>query len=368
MDSGAATLEVDLGAVRRNWNLLNKTQTDNTCAAVVKANAYGLGAPEISACLAATGCTHFFVASLDEGIELRHLLSSQFIYVLSGVQEGQEVSLLDYNLVPVLNSMAQFERWEKATKDIKAAGSVLHIDTGMNRLGISVDEAEVLAMQQERMAAAQVKFIMSHLACSSDVNSAYNKKQLDRFSHIRRCFPALPASLSASAGIFLGKEYHHDLSRPGCAIYGVNPFDNRPCPVEPVVKLSAPILQLRTTTKDDETVGYGASVSVPKGTNIATVNIGYADGIHRILAGSNLHGYISGHAAPIIGRISMDLITLDVSHVPQDILYEGARVELINEQQDVNTVAKAANTIGYEILTSIGTRVKRHYYGHGQVN
>lgn len=368
MEDGSAILDVDIGAVLRNWNLLKQTHAQHACAAVVKADAYGLGVDEVAAALADAGCKQFFVATLDEAIELRQILTSQFIYVFSGVQRGEVEAFLDYNLIPVINSMSQFERWEEVAADTEAAAAVLHIDTGMNRLGISIDEAEKLATDQERMTKAQIRMIMSHLSCANDAHSERNQKQLDRFSHIRRCFPTLPASLSNSAGVFLGSHFHHDLARPGCAIYGINPFNDRPNPVEPVITLSAPILQLHTTQEENEAVGYGAAVTVPKGTRIATVGIGYADGLHRILSGTNLHGYIKGHAAPLIGRISMDIITLDVTHLPQNLLHEGERVELINRQQDVNAVAQAAQTIGYEILTSIKARVKRHYHGHGQAN
>lgn len=368
MRDGSAVLEIDIGAVTRNWNLLTQTHAHHNCAAVVKANAYGLGAEEISAALADSGCTQFFVATLDEGIELRQTLTSQFIYVLNGVQAGQEIDFFDYNLIPILNSMEQFERWEAAALHVEAASSVLHIDTGMNRLGISIDEAEKLAMEAERIEAAQIRFIMSHLACASEAGSTFNADQLSRFSHIRRCFPALSASLSNSAGVFLGEEYHHELARPGCALYGINPFDDRPCPVEPVVSLTAPILQIRTTEKSNETVGYGATVSLEKGSKVATVGLGYADGLHRILSNKGLHAYVGGHAAPIIGRVSMDLITLDVTHLPEEVIEEGARAEIINDRQDVNKLAALSDTIGYEILTSISPRVKRNYQGYGQAN
>ncbi len=368
MVSGSAVLQVDLDAILRNWKLLKQTHTSNACAAVVKANAYGLGVEEVSATLADAGCEHFFVATLDEAIELRQLLTSQFIYVFAGVQAGEENNFLDYNIIPVLNSMSQFERWELAAKDIKAAASVLHIDTGMNRLGISVDDAEKLAMDSSRINAAQTRFIMSHLSCASDSTSELNQLQRDRFDHVRKCFPNLPASLANSAGVFLGSAYHHDLARPGCALYGINPFEDKPSPVESVVSLHAPLLQLRTTQQDDEAVGYGADVIVPKGTRIATVGIGYADGLHRLLSGKNYQCTINGYKASVIGRISMDLITVDVSNIPHDKISEGSRVELINADHDVNYMASIAHTIGYEILTSIKARVKREYLRTRQPN
>ena len=369
MENGPAILEVDLSAIGRNWKLLKEKHHGKAVAAVVKANAYGLGVEEVSATLADAGCSHFFVATLPEAIELRQTLTSQFIYVFDGVQPGEEIAFLDYNIVPVLNSTAQFERWEAIAQETEAAASVLHIDTGMNRLGISIDEAEKLAMTPERLEATQVRFIMSHLACASNPDSPLNAMQLERFDHIRRCFPNLPASLANSAGILLDEHYHHDLGRPGCALYGINPFDGQtPCPVEPVVTLSAPILQIRTTLEENEPVGYGADVTVPKGTRIATVGIGYADGIHRILSGKDFYGFIGNHKAPVIGRISMDLMTLDVSHIPEASLSEATRVELINNQQTVNDVAELAGTIGYEIFTSIKARVSRVYVDQNTMN
>ncbi len=368
MKNGSAVLEIDLGAIARNWNLLRQTHSSNTCAAVVKANAYGLGMEEVAATLADAGCTHFFVATLDEAVKLRQILTSQFIYVFAGVQQDEEITFLDYNIIPVLNSMPQFERWEAIAKNTEAASAVLHIDTGMNRLGLCIDEAEKLAIESERLNTAQIRFIMSHLSCASQPTNEANAIQLERFNRIRRCFPTLPASLCNSAGVFLGEAFHHDLARPGCALYGISPFEDRPNPTESVVTLSAPILQLRTVENENESVGYGSENKLAKGTRIATIGIGYADGISRIISNTPLNGYIDGHAAPIIGCISMDLITLDVTHLPQEILFEGARVELINATQDVNIIAKAAQTIGYEILTNLKTRIKRDYHGTIQTN
>lgn len=368
MSEHVPILEVDLGAIVRNWRNLSQTHAQHSCAAVVKANAYGLGVDEIVAALADAGCQHFFVATLEEAVELRELLTSAFIYVFDGVQNGEETDFLEYNLLPVLNSMAQLDRWAAAAQDIEAAGSVLHVDTGINRLGLRIEEAEKLALQPEKLEQAQVRLLMSHLACASEPRAKLNQLQLDRFIHLRQCFPALPASLANSAGVFMDKSFHQDIARPGCALYGINPFDDRPNPVEPVATLSAPVLQVRTIENDHETIGYGATATAQKGARIATVAIGYADGLHRILSDSSLHGYIEGHAAPLIGRVSMDLITLDVSHIPEHLAQEGSRVELINKQQDVNAIARAAQTIGYEIFTRLSMRVKRAYHGHGQVN
>lgn len=356
-----ATLEVNLAAIVQNWQLLRQTHSSNHCAAVVKANAYGLGVEPVSAALADAGCSHFFVATLTEAIELRQLLTSQFIYVFSGVQQGEEHFFLEYNLIPVINDWAQFERWEKAVANVEAAPAALHVDTGMNRLGFSIDDAEKLAMEPERVAKAQIKLLMSHLACASDPAHPLNQQQVERFLRMRKCFPTLPASLANSAGIFLGKEFHHDLGRPGCALYGINPSDERPNPMQNVVSLTAPILQVRHTTAEFEPVGYSATVNVPRDTRIATVGIGYADGLHRILSGTNIGGTIGGHFAPLLGRVSMDLVMLDITRLPADICHAGARVEFIGASQLVDVVAKAAQTIGYEVLTSITKRVTRIY-------
>lgn len=359
-----ASLEVDLDALRRNWQLVKATHSGQDCGAVVKADAYGLGVETVAATLADAGCHHFFLATLEEGIQLRQLLTSQFIYVLNGVQPGETTGFLDYNLLPVLNNMPQFLRWEKAAAAIEAAGSVLHVDTGMNRLGFSLDEAEKLAMEPERLEKAQVRLLMSHLSCAAEPEHPLNARQLQRFSHIRKCFPALPASLSNSAGIFLHKHYHHDLGRPGCALYGINPYTQRPNPMEPVVTLTAPVLQCHTSNTEMDTVGYGATGKVTPGTRLATVALGYEDGLPRCLSEGKSYGWFGQHKAPIIGSISMDLVTLDVSAVPEALCKPGKRATFIGPHQSVDQLAAQAGTIGYEILTGMGNRLQRLYTGH----
>lgn len=355
------TLEVNLSAIVQNWQLLRHTHTQHHMAAVVKANAYGLGVGPVAAALADAGCTHFFVATLAEAIELRKLLTSQFIYVFAGVQQDEERHFLDYNLIPVLNDWHQLERWEKAVANTEAAASALHVDTGMNRLGFTMDDVEKLALQPERLKKAQVRLLMSHLACGSEPSHSLNAEQSQRFRRVRQLLPGIAASLANSAGVFLGSEFHHDLGRPGCALYGINPSDERPNPMQQVVTLTAPVLQIRTVTAEMEPVGYSATVMVPRGTRIATVGIGYADGLHRILSGTQVGGYLQGHYAPLLGRVSMDLIMLDVTRLPADICHPGARVEIIGPHQTVDTMASFAQTIGYEVLTSISPRVTRKY-------
>jgi alanine racemase len=355
------TLDVDLAALVRNWQLLKQTHNRQQCAAVVKANAYGLGVEPVAAALADAGCQHFFVATLPEAIELRQLLTSQFIYVFDGVQHDEARTFLSYNLIPVLNDWGQLQEWEKAVKNTTAASAVLHVDTGMNRLGFSKDEAEKLALEPERVAACHIRMVMSHLACADTPGHPLNEQQREAFLHVRKCFPTLSGSLANSAGIFLNTHYHHDMGRPGCALYGINPTPERPNPVEPVATLSAPVLQVRTTGKQEEFVGYGASEKVLPGTRIAVVAAGYADGWQRILSGSGVYGYINGHKVRQIGRVSMDLTTFDVTNLPDGECEPGMKLEFINKQQDVNMVAARAQTIGYEIFTGITKRVRRNY-------
>ncbi len=355
------TLEVDIAALIRNWRLIKSSFTGRDCAAVVKANAYGLGMPQIAQALAGSGCKHFFVASIDEGIELRQHLAGQFVYVLNGVTPKSAEYFLEYNLIPVLNNWHQLELWERATTTITAAPAALHVNTGMNRLGFSIADIERLALEPERIARVQIRMIMSHLACADEPSHPLNQQQLKLFQRARRYMPTLTASFANSGGIFLGRDFHHDLARPGCALYGINPMQELPNPVENIVNLTAPILQIYTSKTNSETVGYGAKYSIPKGTRIATIAIGYADGILRRLAGTRFGGYLGKYYAPLIGQISMDLITLDISRIPDDICQVGQRVSLICAQQDVNMIARQSQTIGYEIFTSLGKRVKRIY-------
>jgi alanine racemase len=373
----SAVLEVNLGAVVANWQRLRQQHQSHHVAAVVKANAYGLGVAPIATALAQAGCPYFFVATLAEAIELRRILPQHPIAVFAGVQAGEAAYFLHENLVPVLNDFSQLERWEKALAERKVerktgsgtpVAAALHVDTGMNRLGFSIADALRFASQPERVTAAGIRLILSHLACASDPEHPMNQQQATLFQNLRQHFPQIPASLANSAGIFLDEVldsagiFHYELGRPGCALYGINPFDALPNPMQPVVTLSAPIVQIRTTTAEAETVGYAASVTVPKGTRIATVALGYADGWHRILSNHpRLGGYLAGQFSPLLGRISMDLVTLDVSHLPAEQCTAGMRVEFINAQQTVDVVATAAQTIGYEIFTRLGNRIKRHY-------
>lgn len=349
--------EIDLSRLCENYRSLRARFTGQECAAVVKANAYGLGVEAVARALAAAGCQTFFVASLAEGIELRAVLPDRKIAVFHGVGAGEALAFVNHRLVPVLNSPLQLSRWLEVSKDQADRPSILHVDTAMARLGLT--PTEFAKVTPEQIDQAQVSLLMTHLACSSDPEDAQNHEQLERFVEMSSRFPHLPTSMANSGGILLGEAWHDDLARPGCALYGVNPGDRDPVPVKPVVRLSAPVIQLRQLDRAQK-VGYGGTQSLPAGATLATVAIGYADGVFRHFS-HRLSGYVAGHPVPLVGRVTMDMLTFDLSNLPASLIQEDMRIEIMNEQQTVNDLAAIAETIGYEVLTSIGKRVERRY-------
>lgn len=355
----AATLEVDLAAIRANFRLLKTTHAKHSAAAVVKANAYGTGMAEVSKALWQEGCREFFVATLQEGAELRAVLPEASIGVFNGLFPGEEKDYAAQRLLPVVNTMEQAERFAKVSGAGCQVSGIIHVDTGMTRLGLSHTELETLA---SRIPNPESRILlMSHLACADEPAHAQNAEQLKRFKAALALFPGVRASLANSAGIFLTPEFHFDLARPGCALYGINPSEGKN-PMQPVARLSAPILQLRELTRD-ETVGYDATYKAKKGSRIAIAGLGYADGYFRSLSNQGF-AYVAGKKVPIVGRISMDMLTLDVTAVPESAITAATRAEFINKDQTVDDVAAACGTIGYEVFTRIGRRVQR-IYSHG---
>ncbi len=346
------TLTVSLHALRENYELLRTKFSGKECAAVVKANAYGLGVEAVSKALHADGCRTFFVATLEEGLQLRGLMPSARIAVFHGPYAGEEMEYIQHRLIPVINSMEQFLRWHGN------APFALHVDTGMSRLGLTQQELEANVI---RLNTPNLQMLISHLACASETAHEKNLEQRERFRAARALLPKVPASLCNSSGIFLGQDYHFDLARPGCSLYGINPGMG-PNPMRPVVKLTAPILQIRECDRE-ETVGYGATAKVPKGARLAIMQLGYSDGFFRLLGDKKVKSkaYIGGHTVPVTGRISMDMLALDVSKVPAAALAPGAMAEFINSQTTVDDIAEAVHTIGYEVLTRLGRRVRRVY-------
>jgi alanine racemase len=356
-----AVLEIDLAAIVENWRrLAARLRPGTSCAAVVKADAYGLGMARVAPRLAAAGCGLFFVATIDEGIALRRLLPAAEIAVLDGLLPGTAGEFARARLIPVLNTLGQIGAW----RDSKHSGTLpamIHIDTGMARLGLSRHEMGEIVASPAPLAGIELRAVLSHLACADEAEHPLNRDQLLAFRAALAQLPRAPASLAAGSGIFLGADFHFDFVRPGAALYGVNPLPGRPNPMTQVVRLKGRILQIRDVDRG-VTVGYGATHRMERGGRIATVAVGYADGWLRSASNRGSAG-IAGQRVPVIGRISMDLMTLDVTGIDPVLARAGAFVDLIDETYGVDEVAAAAGTIGYEILTALGRRSYRIYRG-----
>lgn len=366
-----AILTIDLDALVANWRRLGALAPQSECAAVVKADAYGLGADRVAAALYQAGCRRFFVAHSEEALRLRQALADGTIHILHGPGKGIERVLAEANLTPVLSTPEQIAAWRDTAKQLgRPLPAALHIDTGMNRLGLTDAQADAVAADPAgQMAGIRLDFVMTHLACADEPDHPLNARQADRFAAWRQRFPNLKGSLANSAGIFLGPAFHHDILRPGIALYGANPLDPSAGPrreasrMAEVVHLQGKILQVRSVDSS-ETVGYGAGHIVEKPSRIATVAIGYADGFSRALSGRG-NAVIKGRQGhvrvPIAGRVSMDLITLDVSAVAEDDCRPGTAVSLLGGGIDLDDQAASAGTIGYELLTQLGSRYHRVY-------
>lgn len=363
LDRASGILEIDLGAIQRNWKMLQaKVGKAVQCAAVVKADGYGLGAIQVGKALAAAGCKTFFVATLEEGLALREVLKTAEIAVLNGLVPRTEQDLLKARLVPVLNDLGQLDVWRKLVLPMKQRPPViLHLDTGLSRLGLSRTETQVLTGEPDRLAGVSLRAIISHLVVAEDPKHGKNAEQRRLFLAARRKLPPAPASLAASSGIFLGADFHFDMVRAGAALYGINPLTDQLNPMAQVVRVKGKIVQVRDVDRG-ETVGYGAEHRMDRGGRIATVAVGYADGWFRSSQNRALAG-IAGRQVPIVGRISMDLITLDVTGLDRALVEAGGFVDLIDTKNTADAVGARAGTIGYEVLTALGRRYHRVYQG-----
>jgi alanine racemase len=351
-----AILEIDLAAVAANWRLLAAKAAPAICAAVVKANGYGLGAAPVARALMSAGCRRFFVATLDEGIALRAALGEEpQIAVFNGPLPGSAPEFIAPHLTPVLNDPGQIAAWAALSAPGKPS-PIVHVDTGLSRLGLSAAEFED---RLDRIAAMGASALISHLACAETPAHPLNAEQHARFLAARQHLPGAEAGLAASSGIFLGPAFHFELVRPGAALYGVNPCPGAANPMRPVVRLAAKIVQVRKIDRG-KTVGYGAAHIMDGPGLLATAAIGYADGWPRSLSHRGC-GWLAGKRVPVLGRVSMDLATFDVSAVPPAELYPGNMIELIGEHYKVDDLAADAGTIGYEILTALGARYHRIY-------
>ncbi len=370
--SARPQLTIDLDALAANYRTLQGGAPRAETGAAVKADGYGLGAVPVARALAAAGCRQFFVANADEGVELRTARAvpdDAAIHILDGLMLGEEAAYSAHALTPVLNTPEQVRGWATARSEWRAAGpATIHVDTGMNRLGLAPAELEAVLADPDALIAAEPTVIMSHLACGATPEHPLNDQQRARFcsaaERLRALAPGAKLSLANSAGVFLGETYAFDITRPGVALYGGRPFDDPERPdapqLKPVVTVDAPILQVRAVEPGDS-VGYGATYAATAPTQIATVALGYADGFLRATSAGG-YGVLAGRKAPIVGRISMDLITVDVTG-HGEAARPGARVAFLGTDALIDDQADAAGTISYEFLTRLGPRCVRRYVG-----
>lgn len=360
----AGRLTVLLGAVAENYRRLETMTGDAvTLGAVVKADAYGLGAVPVARRLVAEGCRVFFVAHPGEGADLRDRAAVPAevpVYLLNGLCGEDPAAVLAAGLTPVLNSLEEIARWSTLAKaSARALPAVLQIDTGISRTGLPPAEADRLAAQPDLLAGLELEAVMSHLACADEPDHPMNARQRSLFLAASTRLPKAPMSLANSCGVFLGRDYHFDLVRPGQALYGLNPFPAAPNPMLPAVRLEAEVLQVRTIGRG-ESVGYGASFVAEGTTRIATLGVGYADGYFRALSNRGDVAF-GGFRAPIAGRVSMDLVTVDVTKLPESLAHAGAYAELIGATISADEVGITAGSLGYEVLTNLGPRYARDY-------
>ena len=361
-DLAGGRLTVDLGALAANWrSVAERVGPKVEASAVIKADGYGLGIVAVARALAAAGCRTFFVAVASEGIAVRAAVPDAVIYVLAGLLPGTAAAHAAHDLRPVLSSRAEVDEWAAAKRAGMPTNSAIHIDTGMNRLGLSMDEANALAADRDLVAAVSPSLLMSHLACSDEPEHPMNRTQVERFRSVRALFPGIPASLANSGGVLLGPDWHFDMVRPGIALYGGDIVAGVRTPMRPVVTLEGRVLLVRDA-KVGETAGYGATRTFDRPTRLAVLGLGYADGFHRITgrAGSgSARAFIRGSSAPFAGRVSMDLITIDVTDIPG--VARGDWAELFGPNLPIDEAASHAGTIGYEFLTGLGRRYPRRY-------
>jgi alanine racemase len=359
-------LTIDLDAIVANWRKLEKTAVPAECAAVIKADAYGCGAGPVARALAAAGCKTFFVATLDEARVAREALPSADIYVLNGFFQNSGDSFAKLNCRPVIGDLNELAEWDVfCRRSGWSGGAAIHIDTGMNRLGLTLIEANGIV---PRINAGDhgITLVMSHLACSETLNHPLNAKQVATFREIASLYDGVPASLSSSSGVYLGPQFQFDMVRPGAALYGINPTPEADNPMQPVVDLKARIVQLRNVERGDS-VGYGATWTARRPTKLAIVAAGYGDGYFRAASANDgtrgAEAIIAGKRCPVAGRISMDLMAIDVTDLPDKTARRGHMATLIGEGITVDELAHHFGTIGYEVLTSLRNRYARIYKG-----
>jgi alanine racemase len=358
-------LTVDLAALARNWRALEKVSAGALCGAVVKADAYGTGIVAASEALHTAGARFFFTATLDEALAVRETLPDAHIFVLDGLFPGSAEVYAANRLMPCLSSLSMLEEWLAfCLRRNEAVPAALHFDTGINRLGFRLGETEIVTSRIHELGFAP-QMVMSHFACADQPTHEKNRTQGALFQAVLQHFPNIPASLCNSAGMMTAREYHYQMVRPGIALYGGRAVSGRRNPMSRVVGLEAPILQIHTA-RTGESVGYGANFTLARDSRIATVGIGYADGFFRTLSASNTHPggrvAIRGKLLPVVGRVSMDMISVDITDLGNNTPMPGEMAEILGPNIGVDDQADASGTIGYEILTSLRLgRFQRRY-------
>jgi len=363
-------LSIDLGALARNWRALDKVSAGALTGAVVKADAYGTGIDMAAKALHAAGARFFFTATPDEGMAVRAAVPDAHIFILDGLYPGAANLYVRQNLMPVISSLAMLDEWlGKCVERNEAYPSAFHFDTGMNRLGFRLNEAAQVRERIERLGYAP-QMVMSHLACADQPNHEKNRTQLALFGSVMAQFPGIPASLANSAGLMTGRDYHFQMVRPGIALYGGRAVNGRKNPMQPVVTLHVPVLQV-TEARTGESVGYGAAYSLSRNSRLAILGYGYADGVLRSLSSTNMRPggkvMIRNRLCPIIGRISMDLTIVDITDLGDDLPAPGEGAEVLGPNVLLDEQADAGGTIGYELLTSLKGRYNRNYVGDGHL-
>ncbi len=364
--ASGSDLAINLTALEENYTFLASQSSSAQCAAVIKADGYGIGLEHAAKSLSKAGCDIFFVALPQEGIRARSVLPDATIYVLNGLFGPDCAAIYDQNnLRPVIGSLAELEDWQSyCQSQSKALPCALHFDTGMNRLGMGIKHAEKIATETDLSDACEIVLIMSHLACADEPMHALNSQQLDHFRAIRALFPEIPASFANSAGIFLGPDYHFDLLRPGIALYGGQAVGDHPNPMQPVATLKSRILDIRYVPQG-QSISYGAAQVTKRESRIGILSVGYADGYLRAAGSTDSHSgahvWLDGYSIPIFGRVTMDLIMVDLTDLPVGLAKRGMWVELFGPNIPIDDVAASAGTISYELLTSLSKRALRRY-------
>lgn len=368
-DGVLSRLTIDLGAIRANYRRLSAAMGAVPCAGVVKANAYGLGVERVAPVLWDEGCRIFFTATLPEAIELRAILPEASVAVLNGLVGGTEALFVEHGIIPVLGDIEQVDGWRTHGGGIgRALPAMLHVDTGMSRTGLDAGQWDRVVETPELLDGIDWLYLMSHLSCADEPEHPMNRAQLDRFIAIRTALSrsmarSMKCCLANSAGILLDPSYHFDLGRPGIGLYGGRPRADRPNPHACPIRLEGRVMQVRTIAPGTP-VSYGAGWRAERETRVATIGAGYADGYLRSLSGK-AEVSLSGTRCPVIGRVTMDMIMVDVTDLPESVARPGAFAELLGPEMHPDAMADAAGTISYELLTSLGTRYERRYIDTG---